>query len=316
MSQATIQFGPGVPGREALGARSFEDFMGEGGGALLEEHRAELVEERLGFIALRVPLPGTPGADGKFTGAPKGAGTGWVRVVRYRGAGLFENLRARFTEPRSAGPAARDWNLICHLRSCGVGTPEPLAVGSESDSGFSPRSFLVTRELERAVRLADWLAEDRDPDERRRGVRALGEFLGRFFRSRVRLPRLSLETLRIGAEREACADEHACDDHGAPIAGTRLRKYPPVFLTDVSGGRILQRALDRDEILGVLERWWSELPPGTLGPREAARVHREASRVPSRVHRTALGRGEDRKRRRALLREAAKRFGFAEPRST
>lgn len=298
-------FGPGVPGREALGAQRFEDFMGEDGGALAEEHRAELVEEQLGRRVLRVPLPGTPGADGRFTGPPKGAGTGWVRVVRYRGAGLFENLRARFTAPRSASPGARDWNLLCHLRACGVGTPEPLAVGSASESGFSARSFLVTRELERAARLDDWLAAEREPGERQRGVRALAEFLARLFRSRVRLPRLSVAAISIGAEREACADEAACDEPGAPVAGKRLRRSPPVFLTDVTGGRILEREPGEDEVLAVLERGFGELAPGILTPREAVRILR-----------AVLGGSADRETRRMHLRDAAKRFGFAAPRST
>lgn len=249
-----LVFGPGVPGRKALGAETLADFLGHKG-ALEEESRAELLRESSRCAELRYPLPGTPGEDGRLTGAPRGAGTGWVRLVRYRGGGFIESLRARFTEPRSSSLAERDWNLLCALRASGVGTPEPLAVGSLG-GGFSRRSFLVTRELQRVRRLEDWFREEQSPSARRLGLAALGAFAGRLLRSGVDLPQLKRESGRelwIGVPREACEGEEA------PVAKQRMRRLPPVFVTSVRSGR-LEEPLDPPRAAKRLRSWWLALP--------------------------------------------------------
>ena len=221
-----ISFGPGVPGRESLGAETLDDLLGSGTG-LLDEARIELVSETKTRIDLRYPLPGTPDASGNLTGSPRGAGTGWVRLVRYREASFVESVRSRFTAPRSESLAARDWNLICALRASGVGTPEPLAVG-----GDGRRSFLVTRELTNMVRATDFFVVNRSNQVRSDALVALGTFLGRVLRSGVRLPRLDAGAIFIGLPKAVCEGEEE------PIANKRIRRLPPVVLTDVSGGRL------------------------------------------------------------------------------
>lgn len=223
---SSLKFGPGVPGREALGAKSLEDFLGTGDG-LHDEARMETVREDGARRLLRYPLPGTPGADGSLTGSPRGAGTGWVRLARYQGAGFVDALRTRFTAPRSESLAAREWNLLCVLRSEGVGTPEPLAVG-----GDVRRSFLVTRELSKVQPVAEWLVENGGGETRRNGLAALASFFGRLLRSGVYLPELRGEMLFIGRPKEPCESSRE------PVQGKRVRRLPPVFLEDVRGGKL------------------------------------------------------------------------------
>ena len=277
-----MQLGPGVPGRRSLGAESFDDFMGRG--SLEGEDRAELVEEHGSFSVVRYPLPGTPGDDGRLTGPPRGAGTGWVRLARYRGGGLLDSLRVRFTEPRSVSFAARDWNLICHLRSFGVGTPEPLCVGSAKGGGFSRDSFLVTRELSREVPLGEWLVRVHDPRARSSGLEALGATFARLFGSRVELPGLTARSIFVGVQRE----EQECDDHGPPGTASemRRRRLPAVVLTEVRGGRIGNESTleARAELLARLFREVQD----RMSVRDASRVFRTALGSASREERARV----------------------------
>lgn len=281
-----LQFGPGVPGREALGGRSLEDFLGTGS-SLEEEDRSVKLEESATREVLRYPLPGTPREDGKLTGSPRGAGTGWVRLIRYRGAGFLEALRARFTEPCSRSLAEREWNLLCRLRGEGVGTPEPLAVGS-TGGGFARRSFLVTRELENVDSLEDWLRANPKGEFRRQGLVALAAALRRLLHSGVHLPGLGSNSIFVARPKEICSDSEE------PVREKRMRRLPAVYLTETTGG-----------VLG-------ELPEGREAARRISRIHatlRHPEQLGERecysIFVRALGETFSKEKRRSLWREIA-----------
>lgn len=226
-----LAFDPEVGGLAALGIERPEQLLGDEGFAIA---RAEAVASLIRGVRLRFPLPGTArGPGGRLTGRPAGSATGWVVLERFRGSSWRELLAARLTHPRSASLAERRWNLLCHLRACGVGTPEPLAVGARGEGPVSRDSFLVTRELEGFEPLGTWLAREHGPRERRRGLRALAAFLAALFGARVRLPRLAAEQLRISAE------EGSCSLRASPVpAGLVRNRMPSVVLTEVDGGEI------------------------------------------------------------------------------
>jgi hypothetical protein len=292
-----IRLAPGIPDLRALGAGGFAELAGLEGG-LEEEARVRVVSRRPGEVLLCLPLPGTPGEDGRIRSRPRGAGTGWIYLRRYRGASLARRLRVRLTTPRSRSLAARDWNLLCHLRAQGVGAPEPLAVAEEGGSGFARCSVLVTRALEDMLPLPRWL--DAHPGERRaaRLARALGSFLRRLFDSGVRLP--ALEPARILASRapgQECALAQIAQARGqhehSPVPGLALGRLPELALTSVAGGRLGRppAPLERARFLAALARRFSR--ERSLSTRDAARVFR-----------AALGRGLARDERRRLWRAA------------
>ncbi len=281
---------PGLPGLEALGAASFADLAGQGG-ALLEEARARVIAQSVESVLLRIPLPGTPiEGDGlaRFTAPPRGAGTGFLFVRRYRAARWPSFFVARFTHPRSASLAAREWNLLCRLRSEGIATPEPLAVGEERRGFFARHSVLVTRELERTLSVVEWLGKPRSAEERRVAVRALGVLLQRVHRSRVVLPRLRWEQVRLPESGGAC---HASEPPAvSALAGLVRRRALEASVTSVRGGRILARPSQRafERLLASLYR---RAPRGRpLSARELVRIFVLATRG-------SFGRAE----RRALL---------------
>lgn len=280
---------PAVPDLAALGAAGADDLLDPAGRPVGWE-RAELVAEDAGAATVRLPLPGTPDASGRVFERPRGAGTGHVLLKRFDGTGrgaLWRALRARFTRPPSESLAEREWNLLCHLRAAGVGTPEPLAVGARGPRGFASRSFLVTRDPEGFRPLAEWLGAA-EGEARLRGLRAVGAFLARLFRSGTRLPALAAEDVLLSAD-EACAAEEI--DLLASGARTRPNRLPGVVLARVEGGRILPR-LGLDERLAALRR----LDEGTRGVpgltgRDRARVLARALRdVPRAERRAALER--------------------------
>lgn len=267
-----LTLAPEVGDLAALGAASLDDLLGTGAG-LSEEQRAQELASDDGMVLLRCPLPGTPGPGGPPSGRPRGAGTGWVVLRRYRRASLGELLRARFTRPRSDSLASREWNLLCHLRAAGVTTPEPLAVGGEPHPLFSRRSVLVTRELGGMRPAPDWFAREADPTRRRLGLRALGLALARLFRSGADLPRLAAGDLWL-ADPEGPEGPQGCGE--APLAaGLGWRRLPEVAVASVRGGRLRPRlALPR--VVGVLARLDRE--GGSLAPRERLRVFLLATR--------------------------------------
>jgi hypothetical protein len=291
-----------VPGLEALGAASIEELAGVGG-AFAMEARARIVAEDEESVLLRVPLPGTPEAGARFsalTALPRGAGTGFVFVRRYRSVQARSFFLARFTHPRSASLAVREWNLLCRLRSDGIATPEPMAVGAVAASGawgeqraalFARRSVLVTRELDRTLPAAEWLAEPRTLGERRIAVRALGTLLQRLHRSCVDLPKLAWKHVRL-TESGGCGDSVTS---ALAVAGFARKKALEAAVTSVRGGRIRARPSKR-ALARTLRRLHEEAPPGrVLAESELVRVFLHATH--------GLGRAE----RRALLRQLARR---------
>jgi len=253
VSRTIVTLAPSVAGIAALGAASGEELLGTCGGASAGsagasarpalEQRAREVRRDAESVLLRVSLPGTPDARGHLTGAPRGAGTGFVYLRRYRAASARRRLEARFTRPRSESLAEREWNLLCHLRAAGVTTPEPLAVGGERRALFSARSFLVTRELDGMLRAERWFAGEPDARARRLALRAIGLCLRRVVRSGAFLPRLSTEHVFLDASEPAAHAE--CDrpaEVGGLGAGTgaalRWRRLPEVAIASVRGGRL------------------------------------------------------------------------------
>lgn len=293
MPSANVLLAPAVPDLAALGARSAEDLLGLGGG-LEGEGRAELLGRERGMSRWRVPLPGTPGPDGRFVGRPRGAGTGWVWVERYERPPLTELLRARFGRPRSTSPAARAWNLLCYLRAQGVATPEPLAVGELGGEPCAPSSVLVVREPTRSRPLPRWWSEGPGRAERRAVARALGELLRRLARAGVVLGELGLGDVHV-AERRSAPGAGA----RSPVPGLRLGGLPELVVAGVRGGRLTGRrgAAGR----GELERLALEaLRLGGVAPREALAVWYRAR-----------GRGLGRRARRAELARLVQRTGRA-----
>ena len=225
----------------SLGVAGASDLLQEDWGP-----RAELLEESPSVRRTRVPLPGTRGADGRMRGRPAGAGTGWVEVTRWKGSGLREALSARFTHPRSASLAERRWNLLCHLRTNGVATAEPLAVGARGGGGFARSSVLVTRELAGFVPLSRvW--EGVDAATRARLLRAACDLVAKLLRARVRVDPIRPDDLRVRVDSvapgEPCAEE-------TPV-GLPLNRWPAVVLGRFGGGSI-RRRLDARSVARML----------------------------------------------------------------
>lgn len=225
--------------------------------------RLELLEESAGRRRLRFPLPGTPDARGNLSGKPGPLGTGFLWLTVYRG-GLGELLRARCTHPRSASLAEREWNLLCHLRAHGVGTPEPVLVGARGAGLFAAHSFLLVRAPADAFPLPRWLRTDGIGAERERGLEALGRALASLRRSGVVLPRLRAEHLWLTP---SGSGECETQDHG----GLRKNRLPGVTITDVRGGRMRTRACvsDHPRLFDELRRLFSR--------QEGARIEQLAS---------------------------------------
>lgn len=233
MSANRLRLAPGVPDLAALGARSPDDLLAPEGLATFARARVR-VDERGDVIAL-FPLPGTPDAAGRVHERPRGAGTGWARLVVRRG-GLARALAARWSEPRSASPAERDWNLSCHLAREGVPVPEPMAVVARG--GLGP-SALVTRAATGMAPFERWIHSDAsaDGDERRLGVEAVGRFLARLARSRAVLP--LLRPAGVLVELRAPDAGGACE---RPAGGLALRRLPGVMVQELRCGRIVGSA--------------------------------------------------------------------------
>jgi hypothetical protein len=199
MNTSTLRLAPDLVDLASLGADCFEDLMGWTGD-LVGESRAELVAEGRCWKLWRAPLPGTPDESGLVTEAPKGSGTGWIRIKRFEGGGFSDVMRARLKQPRSSSFAVKEWNLLCQLRERGVPTQEPLAVGEVSVALFSPSSVLVTRELESVLPMDAWLLERANGRSRARLSRALGVFFRRFFAAGVGPLEFSPSALAVGLE--------------------------------------------------------------------------------------------------------------------
>lgn len=194
--------------------------------------RLEGLAESRGRSRWRFPLPGTPDARGNLTGKPGSLGTGFLWLTVYRGR-LRELVRARFTHPRSTSLAEREWNLLCHLRAHGVGTPEPLLVGARGTGLFAAHSFLLVRAPEDAFPLPRWLRTDGIGAERERGLCSVGLTLALLARAGVVLPALRAEHLWLAP---SAAGE--CETHPLEPGGPRKNRLPSVILSEVAGARV------------------------------------------------------------------------------
>ena len=242
-------FAPAVPDAWSLGAESVEELLE---GALWGRDSEELLEESGdGSWSLnRVPLPGTPlpGQKG-LRGAPRGIGTGWIRLRSYAPWSAWRSLGSRLSAPGGATPAEREWNLLCHLRAAGVATVEPLAVVAD---GASRRSLLVTRDVDPGPTLAEALAlgEERIP-----GLgEALAHMAGRLAAAGAVLPGLAAERIRVqglgegqagDAAEGSCALEQVLAARGGrPVEfGERLtvREVPSLVLEGAESGSVRPR---------------------------------------------------------------------------
>jgi hypothetical protein len=223
-----LQLGPGVPDLRALGVAEVGELLDDG--RLPSPRAVEMARDGAGSL-VRMPLPGTVGPDGRRGEKPRGAGTGWMRLRRWSDGSLAELLRARFTQPRSASLAERAWNVACHLRAHGVGTPDLLAVGAWGAGLVSRRSFLLTRELDGFESLERWLNEELSDGARRRGAIAVGSALGKVLASGAVLPRLDARSLFLSIEPDAAA----CL---AESGGPRRNRMPSVVVTALEDARI------------------------------------------------------------------------------
>jgi len=232
VSKLRLHLTPGLSSVSSLGVADAEELLEA---EVLAGGRSEELPAGEWLRRFRFPLPGTPDhVGGPLTGrpeGPRGAGTGWVVLERWNGSPWGALFRSRLSHPRSASQAERRWNLLCHLRQHGVGTPQPLAVGARGEGFVSRDSFLVTREVEGAVPLADWFASA-SSQERRRGLRAIGAALSRLIGAGVELPELSARAVLLQPPR----DDSECD---AEATGSlRLNRLPSVVISDVTGGRL------------------------------------------------------------------------------
>jgi len=252
-----VLLSPDVSSLADLGASTPEDLFDPI--RLVTGERVERLYEGPHRRVLRLPLPGTPDAQGRMPEPPRGAGTGWLQVQLFRGRAA-ESARLRLTQPRSSSPAAREWNLACHLLATGVAAPRPVAL-IERGRGLSVQhSCLVTRELEGCVPLGDWLASHGGAD-RKLGLSSVGACLARLFHARTWFPHLALGDLLI-EDRSMTESAEARDDDCAALtlgrmraqqasrtdlaaAGLRLARLPSVALGRLSGGRLVARIAPR-----------------------------------------------------------------------
>ena len=274
--ETSLRLAPGVPGIEALGASRAEDWLGDGS-ALETGDRIEIVSAGPVETVALIPLPGTPDETGRRRERPRGAGTGWLVLHRYRRGGA-ELLRARLTRPRSASLAARRWNLICHLRAHGIGAPQLVAMGE----GGPGESFLLERELDGFAPLPRVL--DAGPSGRRRGavLRSVGLSLGALFRSGTWLPRLRPGSIlvqldpaggvRPGSEHCAALEIESLQLEAGTLRSLRLRRrrLPGVAFVDLDRGRVLDSISPRRRrrLLESLDR----ALPADVRPLERRRV--------------------------------------------
>lgn len=239
---ARVVLSPEVPELGALGAAGADDFL-DGGARLTTGARSECLDRRPGYALLRVPLPGTPDAQGRRLELPRGAGTGWLRVHVFE-RGPLSRWGARWGAPVSSSPAARRWNLLCHLRAQGVGAPRPLAL-LESSRGLRQLSVCVEAELEGFETLPRWLARARGA-ARGRGLRALGLALAALDRSGVRLAQARGAGVWVSEDLEAGQDDCAAlaiarlrEEHGHWRArGLTRARLPAVAFDDLEGARL------------------------------------------------------------------------------
>jgi len=198
-----VRLAPELPDLASLGADGPEVLL-EGCGGLETADRIEVVRAQGSYTHLRLPLPGTPDAEGKWREPPRGAGTGWLRVRHWRDVPL-ELLRARLHAPRSTSHAARRWNLACHLLASGVGAPRPLAL-IERQRGLRTTSVLVEFELEGFEPLPRWLERTPSGPARTRGLRSLALAVSALMRSGTWLSGCRAQDVLVAEDEPALSD--------------------------------------------------------------------------------------------------------------
>lgn len=270
---------PGVSDLAAIGARNLEALLGTGEPLEREANALDLPATE-GSKRLRLPLPGTPVEGQAHRGRPRGAGTGWLELVRYASPGLRPLLQARFTHPRSMSLAEREWNLLCHLRAAGVSTQEPMAVAWAGGGPLRKRSALVVRALEGFKPAPDVLRSLQAPEGRRQALQAIGLFLGRLLRSGVELPGLCAEHLQIStadvtraeSSADACGLEQVlgarAKSPGPPVPGMIWRELPEVALTSVEGGKLHPGGLSPKLVAQLRSKLSQAAEAAGLSPRE------------------------------------------------
>ncbi len=260
--------------------------------------RAERLADGDGFERWRVPLPGTPMPDGRRNGKPRGAGTGWLRLLRWTDARLGDRVRARVTAPRSASPAERAWNLSCALRAAGVPCAEPMAVAADGAIA-AKRSLYVTRELEGLLPLDAWLERFPSARDRRELAAALGSFVARLAASGVRVPRFAWSDVvahEKSGGRAACALEAITDARDrAAVRGIPVSALPELALAEVADGALgdADAAAERVRLARAL----------AASAPASARAASADARDLARFVRGALGASATRADRRALFGE-------------
>jgi hypothetical protein len=264
-----VLLSPEVSSLADLGASAPEDLFDPI--RLVTGRRVERLYEGPGRRVLRLPLPGTPDAQGHMPEPPRGAGTGWLQVQLFRG-GAAESARLHLTRPRSSSPAAREWNLACHLLATGVAVARPVALIERGRGLGVQHSCLVTRELEGWVPLGEWL-ESHSGADRKLGLTSVGACLARVFHARAWFPRLALDDLLV-EDRPLTESVEARDDDCAALTlermrarqalradlaatGLRLARLPSAALGRLSGGRLVARIAPRRR-LQLLERLCNE----------------------------------------------------------
>jgi hypothetical protein len=260
----TLKLAPDIPSLESLGASAPDDFFADPPRVVTADRATNVGS------AIRLPLPGTPDEHGRQHETPRGAGTGYLQLCRFPAGGL-EGWRARLTQPRSSSLAARQWNLICHLRAHGLAAPDLVALGERNSGAIASESFLITRELEGFVPLAEWLAQTRDRATRRRGLRSLALALAQLFHSGAWLPRTSFAGLMIQTrDGDDCAAIQlvnlASEQDVLRERGLVRARLPAIAFTQFARGRIVPTisARRRKELLAALAREAGSL----VSPRE------------------------------------------------
>ena len=246
--EAWIRTAPDVPAVASLGVRDPADLLTADRASLATTTLARGVSLGLrdGVEEIRYPLPGTPDERGRQHERPMGAGTGWLRLLRWSRGGA-ELWRARFSSPRSASLAERAWNVMCHAQAAGVGVPELVAVGAAGRGLVARRSFLVTREPDRSIPLPEWAGLERDEETTRRGLRSLAAAAERLAAAGVLLGRLEPRDVWIERPRAGCGES-------VPAAGERNR-LPGVLIARFDGAQVVERGDERARgaFLGVLD---------------------------------------------------------------
>jgi hypothetical protein len=258
-----------APGLELadLGVSAPDALYGTHGSRPDALERFEVLEDSPARLRARFALPGTPDLHGNLTGRPRALGTGFVWLTVHRDRALGTLLRTRFGAPPSASLAEREWNVLCHLRAHGVGTPEPLVVGARGAGLVARASFLVVRALEGAFPLPRWLRTDagvEQPAERARGLAALALFLASLARSGVVLPALAPEHLWVTPSGSGECETEA--------PGLRKNKLPGIALAEVHGARLGPASARRAErmLQSLAEGLGRVLEPDEVAPSIAA----------------------------------------------